>query len=539
MKRLLIFLSMMLSVSATVLQVPGDYDTLDDALKQVLAKEGSFTIELAPGSYSLTKSLYATLPASKVTIKADSTQATGRYYGHLVGTFQGDQVTGQGPFKVQIAQSTVSVEPTKLSVAGKEQVTGSSVSFTDLEGHDLLVYRHHGLQQYSIRHAQGNQLTLTEELAPCAPGEGIMIKPLASLAASNETVTFKGSWAFEGIFLEGATKALGENQLSLERCVSEWHISAPDLSASQVIHLGGVEVTHTYAGECQTFLGVGLRVYANKYARDVQSCFIGAAKGIEAGTYAHVVCQEAEWFGCDTALWADGGSQVAAPKSWIRSCDRGMRLSANACCMVSDWLAMTDVDLGIRALFNSQVHVTSLYLDKVRTHAHIDEQFLEELLPPVQSGIRTLDPEGYGAYHSGVSYNTLVSSTYSQEAVKRSYLYEDKSGTFLDSIPSEPFIKEAPPKPFVMPIQKRPDKKKRPRPKKHSCCFCNCGVSPDKPCCKKKEKKCKNKRIPKCKAPCKSKPRYHPNCVKGCLEKCKGKCTPTCGKFPAFWPEKD
>ncbi len=459
------------------IKVPTDYQTVDAAIEAVssaASSDGSTILLESGGPHKLTKALYDT----PITLEANTLSHTGKYYGHLVGTFQ------TGPYRLSVQGTTITVEPATLEVPGKG--TGNPVEFSEVvPGDKVLVYKHSGATEYEVVRAKGTTLTISEEVT-FEPGEGFTIKPRTVVVAAQESVTL-GNCSFKGISLEGTTH-MSVDQGILEQCLCNWHIAASDITEVQVVHLGGVEITDTYKGKGQTFLGSGLTVFANKYAHSTQTCFIGSDKAIDAGTYAHMIAKDAEFYGCTTAIWADGGSHVAAPGSWIRSCNRGVRLSANSSCMTTDTLVMSDVSVGIRALFNSQFHATTLVLQDVGTHAEIDDQTLVELTPPFQPGVRTLEPDGYGAYHSGVSYNYLTSNTYS---AAESYRHESSDHTtFLDSIPTEVMTEPYRTKKFVMPVQRRAGEPKK-EGKKEKRCSRNCGKAPCNPCCKKKCRPCK------------------------------------------------
>ena len=487
-------------IVAQTLHVPSEYKTLDSALEQV-TQDDSYTILLEEqGIYTLSKPcLYS------VSIEAEVLPSVGIYYGHQVGTHS-----------ISVSDNSITVETT-------------GAELPEFVGVDkILVHKHSGITEYDIVHVSGTTLTLSEEVT-FETGEGFMVKPRVSLVLAEGL--FKGATKFKGVMFEGDLRRAFD-EVTLEQCVSNCRISSSVVTANQTIYLKGLEVTGTYAGHEETFLGTGLTVYANKYAQNTNSCFIGCEKAIEAGTYAHMIAKGAEFFGCITAIWADGGSQVALPGTTIRSCERGVRLSANSSCMTSDILTMTDVALGVRALFNSQFHASSLVLNNVDTHAHIDDQSLIELPSPLQAGVRTLVPEGYGSYHSGVSYNYLTSNTYTNEVMSlREEPSEVSYDTFLDSIATEELSRPYKTEKFVMPVQRRKGKS---RPCKEKNCSCSCGKAP---CPKKTECRCK-KKCASCKPRCSSKAFFSKRCKKGCKKRGKTSCSVSCGKISTWKTKK-
>ncbi len=491
-------------VVAQTLHVPSDYKTLDSALEQV-TQDDLYTILLEEqGIYTLSKPcLYS------VSIEAEVLPFVGIYYGHQVGAYN-----------LSVSDNSITVETTGADLpafAGADKI---------------LAHKHSGITEYDIVHVSGNTITLSEEVT-FETGEGFMVKPRVSLVLAEglEAVTFQGATKFKGIMLEGDSPR-GFDEVTLEQCVSNCHISSSVVTANKTIYLKGLEVTDSYSGHEETFLGTGLTVYANKYAQNTNCCFIGCERAIEAGTYAHMIAKGAEFFGCITAIWADGGSQVALPGTTIRSCERGVRLSANSSCMTSDILTMTDVALGVRALFNSQFHASTLVLNNVDTHAHIDDQSLIELPSPLQAGVRTLVPEGYGSYHSGVSYNYLTSNTYTNEVMSlREESSQSSNDTFLDSIATEELSRPYRTEKFVMPIQRR---KGKPRSCKEKRCSRNCGKAP---CSKKTKCRCKKKRA-SCKPRCSSKVSFSKTCKKGCKKRGKASCEASCRKVSTWKTQK-
>lgn len=506
----LYFLVFCMTSYATVLRVPTDYVTLDDAFQQALtsATPSTIVVETA-GSHTLGHAVYDSPEESYVTIEGVTTPYAGIFFGHLVGAFQ-----PTGPYQLLINDRTVTVEPAHLEIPGLGTAVGHRPNFSELiPGQDkVIVYtRSSGSSEYSIVHVEQNTITLDKEVS-FQVGDGFVIKPRTSVTLSLDhhavRFAFKGSLSLRSIAFDlmgsRIPHAIFEQAVHIEQCLNCWHIGASHLNAREVVHLGkaaGLELTDSYSGDTQTFLGGNITVYANNYAHGTRSCFIGAEKGIDAGTYGHMVEKDAEFFGCTTAVWIDGGSQVAIPGSWLRQGDRGVRLSANSSCMNSARVSMTQVDLGVRALFNSQFHATSLFLEDVDIHAHIDDQHIVELMPPVQPGVRTLDPDGYGIYHSGMSYNYLTSNTVREDLMINSAVpvapvlgelsdSQWRSGeSFLDAIPSEELTKPFNVKKLGIPTQVHPTKKKR-VPGKSKRCSRNCGQAPCDPCCSKKAKCC-------------------------------------------------
>ncbi len=470
MKRLLIVLAVS-SLYAT--HIPTDYPTIEAALNA-----GQTHLQLAPGTYTLSSS------SDELTLEAETTSYQGRYFGHLVGIMQ------QGPYELKTNGSTITVEPTSLEVPGKGIANGQVPSFNEVDPtlDTLLVYHYTEISEHEIIQAHGAMITLADEVT-FAPGEGFMIKPRVTVNVEEATV---GRCQLRGIYLTGESLEVG--QALLVDCVVAARLKAAAVNSLRVVYLNGLSVTHTLEGSDQTYLGTGLMLSGNKYARSANNCFIGCTKGIDLGMYAHLVAPDTECFGCTTAIWGDGGSHVGLSVCVIRSCDRGIRLSSQSSC-VSDLLAITDVPMGMRVLFNSQIHAGSLYLHDVQTHASVDDQTLQELMPPFQQGVRTLDPDGYGSYLSGISYEYLTSNTH-HEKVTRDVPRND---SFLDTLPSEPFTKSYSTTPFVMPVQKRKGSCKIPKEKR---CSRNCGKAPCNPCCPKKGT-CSCKEYRKC-APCKS-----------------------------------
>ncbi len=455
MKKIFVLLGLIQPLYSTTIYVPRDIPTLEEALAN---DEVSTVILEEPGTHTLGKQNYAS-----IRVEAPTTSHTGIYYGQLIGTFQeGSQITGRGPYSLVTSGSTVSVEGTTLEVMGQGMFTGRAPEFSEvIPGVDrVYVIKRDSITMCDILHAEGNSLTLSEPVA-FEPGEGFTIAPRVSLRC-DEGVTFTGSSSCKGISFEGTGHAIFEQGV-LEQCLSIWHIAADDLSEAQVVHLGGLEVTHSYLGHYQTFIKKGIEIYANNYGQSHNSCFIWCEKGINAGTYAHLIMNQAEFYGCATSIWADGGSHVAAPKSWLRSGNLAVRLSANASCMISDAITISDMNKGFRVLFNSQFHATELSMDNVSTHAQVDEHLLTELIPPIQPGVRTLDPDGYGSYHSGISYNYLRTTSYFSGAMTREVMpaktsddtFVRSSGTFLDDFPSENLTKPFVAKSSTKPLQKR------------------------------------------------------------------------------------
>ena len=486
MKRLL-FLGLISPLYAVqTINVPTDYQTLEAALDAADPTGATILLENT-GPHKLTRGTYS----KPVIIKAATLSHAGRYYGHLVGSFQ------EGPYALSVEGSTITVKPMSLAIPGKNTLSGTAVEFSEVvPGDKILVYKQSGVTEYEVVHARGSTITISKKVS-FEPGDGFTIKPRVSVVAQEE-VTFE-MCSFKGVSLEGSSSMRTE-QCALEECLCNWRFSASQMVEAQVVHLNSVEVTNTYTGKGLTFLGSGLSVLANRYAQTIQSCFIGCDKAIAARMYAHLIVNDSEFFGGNTAVYIDGGSHVALPGCWLRSNSRGVKLSANSSCMTSDMLIMSEVAVGIRALFNSQFHADSLVLHDVDTHAEIDDQTLVELMPPYQQGVTSLQPDGYGAYHSGVSYNYLSSNTYSNnvENYEHKALLSDDT-TFLDSIPTEELIKPYRTKKFVMPVQRRAlEQKDNAKDTKEKRCSRNCGKAAFSKSFHKKE-------------PCKKKKKYRPN----------------------------